>query len=435
MNRKLTATTIENYSAPATGRIEIYDSVVPALAVRITSTGARSFVVRTRIRGRPEPVRITLGNARALKLAAAREIASDMLRACRVGIDPRERWKASAEEAARQRSSTFAVVAEEFIQQHVAMLRSKATVESGIRRHLITPWGKRPLSTITDDDVAERIRAVKATNGPHTARLVLAYAKRLFRWAAAPGRPGRIKSNPCAALSANKDFDIRITPRQVVLAENHLRLIWESSFTLGVPFGPYYRMLMLSGQRRSEVADMAWGELDLDRDRVWIIPAERMKAGRPHEVPLSPPMLELLRDLRKIRGEGAYVFSTTKGERPIAGFTKAKTALDKAVAELNAKELAEKRLTGQAAPETMLPHWQLHDIRRTVRTGLGAIPSVPHDVRELVIAHLPPALVQTYDLHAYRNEKRQALMLWAVRLERIVDPVSVKVLRKKRPLW
>lgn len=421
--RKLTAATVEKFRAPATGRTEIYDSVVPALAVRVTATGARSYIIRTRIRGVPDPIRITLGNAKGLKLSAARELASDMLRACRAGTDPREVWKAKAEAAARERTNTFAVVAEEFIRSHVSMLRSKLHVEAEIRRHLIGPWGKRPISTITDDDVAERVRTIKKENGPHMARLVLAYAKRLFRWAAAPGRPGRIKSNPCAALSAKKDFDIDVTPRQVVLSDDHQRLIWNAADTLGEPFGPYFRMLLLSGQRRGEVADMTWGELDLDRDRVWNIPAARMKAGRPHEVPLSPAMVELLKALQKHRGKGDCVFSTTNGERPISGFTKAKAALDKTVAELHAKELAEARQNGQDVPESKLPDWRLHDVRRTVRTGLGAIPSIPHDIRELVIAHVPSALVQTYDLHAYRDEKRQALTLWAGRLARIVEPV------------
>src|SRR5262249_50698044 len=126
---------------------------------------------------------------------------------------------------------------------------------------------------------------------------------------------------------------------------------------------------------------------------------------------LTREMMELLTQLREHRGQGNFVFSTSSGERPISGFSKVKSRLDKTIAE-----------TRGDAEKCPLPGWTIHDIRRAVRIGLGAIPSVPHDIRELVIAHVPPALVQTYDLHAYRDEKREALRLWGERLSRIIEP-------------
>ena len=343
-----------------------------------------------------------------MKLSQARQEASDVLKACRAGTDPREARKATIRERERQQKNTFASVAQDFIEQHVAKLRSRSRTEAEIRRYLIAPWGNRPISTIAADDVGKRIREIVDEGKPQMARLVLAHAKRLFRWAAAPGR-SRVKRNPCLALSAKKDFDIITASRQVALSKDHQRLIWAAAETLGEPFGPFFRMLLLSGQRRNEVAGMKWGELDLDHDRVWNIPADRMKAGRPHEVPLSPLIVELLTSLWEHRSEGDFVFSTTLGRRPISGFSKAKARLDKTIAEICATEKL-----------PALDHWTIHDVRRAVRTGLGAIPSIPHDVRELVIAHVPPALVQTYDLHVYRDENGQALTLWSERLASIV---------------
>jgi integrase len=411
MRKQLTEAMIEKLRPPATGRLEIFDSIVPGLAVRVTTSGAKSFVVRGRIRGRPDPIRVTLCQTRETKLSAAREAASDVLRACRAGNDPREMQKATMESAERQRRDTFATVAEDFISQHVGKLRSKARTEAEIRRYLIAPWGNRHISTITTEDVGKRIRQIVEEGKPQMARLVLAHAKRRFRWAAAPGRSWINVNHPCLTLSAKKDFDIIATPRQVALSSEHLRLIWTAAETLGPPFGPFFWMLLLSGQRRSEVAEMRWGELDLDREQVWNIPAERMKAKRPHEVPLTPLMAGLLTDLREHRGRGDYVFSTRLGRRPISGFSKVKGRLEKMIAE-----------TRGDLETSPLPAWTIHDIRRAVRTGLGAIPSVPHDIRELVITHVPPALVQTYDLHAYRDEKREALRLWGERLARVVDP-------------
>src|SRR5262249_30217819 len=162
-------------------------------------------------------------------------------------------------------------------------------------------------------------------------------------------------------------------PRHAALSNDHLRLIWTAAEQLGEPFGPFFRMLLVSGQRRGEVGEMTWGELDLSRELVWNIPAARMKAKRPHEVPLSPAMVDLLTAWREHRGMGDFVFSTTFGQRPISGFSKVKARLDRIIAEKRAAELGE---------ENPLPAWTIHDLRRAVRTGLGAIPSVPHDIRE-----------------------------------------------------
>jgi integrase len=410
MRKQLTAAMIEKLAPPAAGRLEIFDAVVPALTLRVTKNGARSFVVRGRIRGQPDPIRITLGDARGMKLSDARQAASGVLRAMQAGIDPREAQKAKAAAAGEERKNIFAAVAKAFIAEHVVKLRSEKQCASEIRRYLIATWDTRPISTITIDDVAEITRSIANAGKLAQARRVLAHAKRLFRWAAAPGR-SRLAVNPTLALSAKKDLDIYISPRQVALSGDHLRLIWNAAKTLGEPFGPFFHMLLLSGQRRSEVAEMTWGELDLDREGVWNIPAERMKAKRPHEVPLTLELAGLLTDLQEHRGGGDYVFSTSLGERPIGGFSKVKGRLDKTIDEMRGD-----------AEKSPLPAWTIHDIRRAVRTGLGAIPSIPHDIRELVIAHVPSALIQTYDLHAYRDEKREALRLWGERLAGIVEP-------------
>jgi integrase len=422
MKAKLTAAVVEKVAPPARGRLEIFDEYLPGFALRVTPAGARSFVARARIKGQPLPVTVTIGDATKMKLADARQKASGILERMRAGADPRE---PKVEPAAVERNK-FETAAEAFIAEHVAKLRSKRKTEAEIRRYLIPAWGSRPIASITADDLGDVIRSIADAGHPHMARLVLAHAKRLFRWAAAPGR-SRIKVNPALALSAKKDFDIVTVPRQNALSPEHLRLIWTCAEKLGEPFGPFFRMLLLSGQRRGEVAEMMWGELDLDRERVWNIPAARMKAKRPHEVPLTGAMVDLLKDLHEHRGAGEFVFSTTLGERPISGFSKVKARIDGKIAEARAEELGK-----DAAEKSLLSPWTIHDIRRSVRTGLGAIPSVPYNVRELVIAHVPPELVETYDLHDYRDEKRQALTLWGERLARIIEPTPANVVRIAR---
>jgi integrase len=411
MKKKLTTTVVERTAPPAAGRLEIFDEYLPGFVVRITSNDVRTFVVRARVKGQASPITLTIGDVHVMTLDAARKAASAALVAMRAGTDPRDVKRAAVEADKREKRTTFSAVAEAFIAEHVSTLRTRKQAAAEIRQNLIAAWGDQPISAISDDDVADVIRELQAAKKTALARRVLAHAKRLFRWAASSARPRaeRLKGNPTLALSARKDFGIVLAQRQVALTADHLRLIWRAANELGDPFGPFFHMLMLSGQRRGEVAEMMWGELDLEREQVWIIPADRMKANKVHEVPLTPAMVELL---ARVPRQGEYVFSTSFGKRPISGFSKVKARLDRIVAAMNGAPISQ---------------WQVHDIRRAVRTGLGAIPNVPHDVRELVIAHVPSTLVQTYDLHGYRDEKRQALTLWNQRLAAIIDPPPANV--------
>jgi integrase len=136
-----------------------------------------------------------------------------------------------------------------------------------------------------------------------------------------------------------------------------------------------------------------------------VIPAERMKMAAAHIVPLSDEALTILRGVPRFQ-KGDRLFSTTFGVKPVNDFAKAKIQLNREML----KHLP-------SAP----PPFVIHDIRRTMRTGLSALP-VPDLVRELVIAHTKPGLHKVYDQHAYVDEKRHALELWAGRLRDIVTP-------------
>jgi integrase len=146
---------------------------------------------------------------------------------------------------------------------------------------------------------------------------------------------------------------------------------------------------------------------------LWTIPPERMKGDTAHEIPLPPGAVEILKRLPRFTGP--YVFSTTSGARPISGFSKMKLRID-------------------AATEEPIAPWRFHDARRTMRTGLGALP-VPNNVAELCIAHAQPGLHRTYDLHLYRDEKRTAFELWAARLAEIVTPMDPENVVRLRTAW
>jgi integrase len=249
------------------------------------------------------------------------------------------------------------------------------------------------------------LEEVSASGRPYVAYRLLAYARKLFNWAIARDLYA-IQTSPCDRMRIG-DFIGAREPRQRVLTDHELRLVWQASQHLGYPNGPFVRMLILTGQRLREVANMDWAEVDLDK-ALWTLPGKRMKGNIPHEVPLSPPAKELIVGLPRFGGSkaGNFVFSTTSGRRPISGFSKIKERIDAFIEQ----ELS-----------AALPAWRFHDLRRTMRTHLGGLP-VPSDVAEMVIAHRQAGVRAVYDLHRYRDEKRRALELWAARLREIVEP-------------
>jgi integrase len=237
---------------------------------------------------------------------------------------------------------------------------------------------------------------------PHVAHHLLAYTRKLFNWAIAREIAG-LQTSPCDRLKPNEIIGKR-EPRQRVLSDEEIRAIWAATEEVGYPLAPLVRLLLITGQRLSEVAEASWREIDLDT-ALWTIPGERMKNASPHTVPLSGIALDVLAGLPRFTG-GDFILSTTGGRRPISGFSKLKDRLDRTIA-------------AEASGEPMAS-WRLHDLRRTMRTHLSALP-VQDIVRELVIGHARPGLHKVYDLHAYEDEKRQALELWASRLRGIVD--------------
>src|SRR5262249_17459798 len=155
---------------------------------------------------------------------------------------------------------------------------------------------------------------------------------------------------------------------------------WAAAADMPYPWGPYFRLLLLTMQRRTELAGARQSEIDLKR-ALWTIPAARMKTDATHLVPLAPRALDLFALLPTF-AKGPCIFSTTFGVKPISGFSKAKRALEKQM-------LSELRKSGGELAQ--IEPWGLHDLRRTGRTALSALP-VAEITRELVIAHAKPGL-------------------------------------------
>src|SRR5262249_21989719 len=152
-----------------------------------------------------------------------------------------------------------------------------------------------------------------------------------------------LETSPCMAVKPNEIIGAR-EARQRVLNDAEIRALWQATEGPGYPAAPFVRLLLLTGQRLREVAEMRWNEVDLER-ALWTIRPERMKGDAAHEVPLTHAAVEILNALP--RWIGPCVFSTTGGERPISGFSKLKLKIDAVIAK-------------------PIEPWRFHDLRRTM---------------------------------------------------------------------
>jgi integrase len=387
--------------------VEIWDQLLPGFGCRASQQGTVAFFVMRRPYGQKKLVRLTLGRYPTLGLSDAREQARDVLRALQGGIDPREKAAEARRRAAAEQASTFAAVAEVFIARHVASKRTARSIESIIRRELIPRWGERPIANITRADVIALIDEIVDRGHPEAARQTFAYTRRLFGWAVQRYGLDRAPTDHVHP----KDL---IGPKRIrrrVLNDHEIALLWKA--TAGPEaayFGPYTRLLLLTGVRRTELGRALWSEFDLSAG-LWSIPPGRMKSDEPHVVPLAPAAAaEILRLLPQRRG---YVIGG--GGSPIH-YARAKKQLDARMTTFNG---------GRA-----LPSWCFHDLRRTMRTGLSSLGIAPH-VAELAIAHRQQGLHRVYDQHKFADEKRYAFAVWAQHVMNIAEPPSnVTALRK-----
>jgi len=383
---------------------EIWDQQLRGFGCRASKQGTVSFFVMRRPRGSGKSVRIKVGDFLVMPLSEARSRARALLMEMQDGVDPRIRRTEEARAEAVKQASTFAAVAESFIARHIVLKRTARTIEQLIRRELIPRWGERPITAITRADVIALVDEIVDRGYPEAARQVFAYARRLFGWAVP--RYG-LERAPTDHLST-KDLIGAKASRKRVLNNLEIVLLWRASEgPEAAYYGPYARLLLLLGVRRTELGRAIWGEFDLDA-ALWTIPPTRMKSDEPHAVPLAAAALKILRALPQNQG---YVI----GDAPIH-YSRAKRQLDARITELNG---------GKA-----LPRWTWHDLRRSFRTGLSAIGVPPH-VAELCIAHRQSGLTRVYDLHRFEDEKRHAMNAWAAFVLSLVEPPSDKVVRLK----
>lgn len=365
------------------------DGLVPGHRLIVHPSGEKTYALFARVNGKLVNHRI--GSAAVLTLKRARAEAKSKLNLIAGGGDPRT----VRQEATRAASETVEIVARRFIERH-AKVNNKTweEVQWRLEREILPHWGRLPISSITRRDVVALLDAIVDRGVPVTANRTLAVARKMFNWSV---ERSLIEVSPFDRIKKPAPE----VKRDRVHTDSELALIWRSAETIGYPFGPFTKLLILTGQRREEVAGMRRSELDPGLT-MWTLPRERVKNNEPHQVPIVPWVQSILAALPRIEGSD-FIFTTT-GKAPISGFSKAKQALDVAIASLN--------------DGTPIPQWRMHDLRRSMASHMARL-GVQLPTVEKILNHVSGSFggVQgIYQRHDFANEKRQALEAWAQHL-------------------
>jgi integrase len=372
MQKMIKRKRVQLTSADAKGARDWADDLVPGLSRVEQPSGHESWSLRYRVNGRQR--RYTLGPADQISRTQARRIANGLLLKVREGVDPADEKRTTTIRAGGVRDS-FAELAEDYIETYckvhnrswidLARVLGLAT-DKYSRKHperrarwTLKPgspaarWERRNVATLTGRDLMDAVHEVQRTRGTAAARKLHSTLSGFFRWlyeqrriveaspligTRLPGKPGR---------------------RKRVLDHHEIALVWHAAGDMKPPFGAYIRMLLLTGQRRNEVAGMCASEIS---DNIWTVPenaAGRSKSSRENPVPLVPLALEVLAAIPPVQANTKQFMFTVNSRAPISGFTRIKRALDAEIAKANRGKPIE--------PFT------LHTLRHTTSTHMLAL--------------------------------------------------------------
>jgi integrase len=388
-------------AAPPSGRIEIEDEACPGLLLRITPRNVKSFSVIYRVMGEGgtspqgrlltgKQHRITLGATPPLELTKARWQAREIIQAATEGRDLRIERR---EKNLIRSTNTFEAIFQRFLEiEIIPNVGAWRNVDRVLRRHALPRWAKTPVQDLRRSHIHELIDELVQSGRHGNAREVRKHLSRFFNWAI---DSEIIADNP---IHGFKRGDLQANEEAGRALEDHeIKRLWQASFALGYPFGPLYRLLLITGQRRNEWASSRLSEINTDKR--WLeIPKARYKGDRDHIVPMGDQAWATFSELPVWPRPDYFLFSTRNGDLPISGFSKGKARLDQEISRL---------VTIEQTSKALIP-FRVHDLRVTCETRLARL-GFSQDVRDAVIGHAKAGLQKTYNRYDYLTEKRQAV--------------------------
>jgi integrase len=422
---KLTALNVEKWK-PSRARQEVLDR--DGLYFIVQPSGVKSWALRYRRKSDGKAVKHTLGSYPMLSLKDARSAATALRAEIERGGDPHGA-KVLARTRAASVDDSFEAVARQFIDHQfrqrrrswewsarflglivdaeapvepkecprLVVLRDGSVDRFGSRRvSVVDRWGARRIGDVADGDIIAALDQL-GRQAPVGANRLHSVLSSMFTWAKGKRL---VTSNPMTDL----DRPAQERARDRVLCDEELVKVWQAAGELGHPHEGIVKLLILTGQRRSEVADLRWSEIDLEA-RALHLPASRTKNARSHDVPLSAQALGIIAGLPRLV-DAEHIFTIRR--KLIGNFSHAKAKLDEVSG-----------VTG----------WTLHDLRRTVASGLQRL-GVRLEVTEAVLNHKSGStagIVGVYQRHDYADEKRDALARWADYVDAVVSGTKANV--------
>jgi integrase len=402
---RFTEQQLQKAAKPGPKPFEIVAGPTPGLRLAVRPSGAMSWCcLRYRANGRAR--KLVFARYPGLPLPEARKVAAGLYGQVASGRDPGTERKASRRrevEAKAPVRDRVQKIAKAYLAHAKTRTRAKTfgATERILRVDVLPVWKGKRLSEITKADVRELLDVIVKRGSPIAANRCLGCIKTMFAFAI---EQDILTASPCAGLKP----PAAEVSRDRVLSDSELGAVWRAcqeldtgtdwqGATVRRRHGDVIRMLLLTGQRLREVSEMSWSEIDLDA-RTWSLPRERCKNGHAHVVPLSNQALAIISPLQR-SGESDLVFG-------VSGFSRAKKALDAAL---------------------LLPHWTLHDLRRTAASGMARLRVQPH-VIEACLNHRSGVIrgvASVYNKHNYADEKREALALWAEHVTRCAGNIII----------
>jgi integrase len=428
---KLTQAAVDRLKPPASGRVEYWDSQLPGFGLRVSAPrpgnkdGRKIWQAFYRFEGRM--VREKLGTLDEIpSVAEARERARESMTKARAGANPVEERHVKEAEERRQveieearKSNTVATVIDRYLAERPVdksrkpmrpeyLAETARTLDKNVKQSAL---GERPLDDITSEDIKRLVRDI-AKGAPSQANHTLAYLKAMLSWAV---DEGLIEKNPAAFVK----MPAQKVERERALSDEEIRSFWLACNAVDWPFGPLAQLLLLTAQRRDELAHATWGEFDLEK-QAWTLPGSRTKNGRSHIVHLSGLAVEILERLPRIASKTGWAFTTgLGGDNPVSGFGRGRERIAAAMADVSGTE---------AAPFT------LHDLRRSAATGMAALAIAPHVV-DKILNHSSgkiAGVAKIYNRFEYLAERKAALEAWARHVESLIRPTSSNVVEIPR---
>jgi integrase len=377
---KITAKTIAGLKLPGRKTDAIYfDDDMPGFGIRLRVSGQqvrRSWVAQYRSFGRTR--RVLLGSAEVLGAEQARVAAKKVLARVTLGHDPQ------AEKAARRQRDAHNLkgIVGDYLafKQKTVRPRTYAEIVRYLAGHFFKPLHNVPIDQITRRDVAARLTKITTESGSITASRARIALSGFYAWAMGQGLA---EANPVIGTTRPQEAK----PRDRVLSDAELAAVWNACDDDA--FGKVIKLLILTGARRAEVGGMRWNEIDFERG-VWVIPAERVKNGRQHTLPLTPLAISIIQSVPRRIGRD-HLFGTRS---------------DGGLSHWHQKAELDQRLT--------IKPWRVHDLRRTLATRLCDLSIAPHVV-EQILNHQSghrAGIVAVYNKSTYEREVKATMALW-----------------------